>query len=119
VKRPARVYGCEGWRDLDWLVPGDRVELPAGARPHVQAALAGVFDSQISGGKRYDLGILGRRQAHATFGESHLVDREAGVTLAMDLTPLVRDDSIDPLTFVAAHVERLGADVRARLERLA
>jgi len=119
ASRPARVYGCEGWRDLDWLVTGDRVELPAGGRPHLQAALAGVFDSQIAGGKRYDLGIQGRRLAHASFGESHVVDREGGVTLAMDLTPLVRDDSLDPLAFIAAHIERLAADVRARLERLA
>jgi LmbE family N-acetylglucosaminyl deacetylase len=117
VKRPSRVYGCEGWRDLDWLVGADKVGLPAGGRPHLQAALAGVFDSQIAGGKRYDLAVQGRRLAHATFQESHATDRETGLTLAMDLTPLVRDDSIDPVAFAVAYVERLAADVRARLER--
>jgi hypothetical protein len=117
-RRPARVFGCEGWRDLDWLAGGDRVELPAGGRPHLQAALAGVFDSQIAGGKRYDLGILGRRHAHATFGDSHHVDREGGVTLAMDLTPLVRDDALDPAKFVADCITRLAEDVAARLARM-
>ncbi len=117
-RRPARVYGCEGWRDLDWLVGGDRIELPAGGRPHIQAALAGVFDSQIAGGKRYDLAVQGRRLAHATLGDAYTVDREAGVTLAIDLTPLVQDDSLDPAVFVAGFVDRLAADVRARLQRL-
>lgn len=117
-RRPAQVYGCEGWRDLDWLVGDDRVELPAGERPHLQAALCGVFDSQIAGGKRYDLGILGRRLAQATLGDAHSPDREAGVTLAMDLTPLIRDDSLDPIDFALARVERLAVDIRKRLERL-
>jgi LmbE family N-acetylglucosaminyl deacetylase len=117
AKRPARVYGCEGWRDLDWLVGEDKICLPAGGRPHLQAALAGVFDSQIAGGKRYDLAIQGRRLAHATFQESHATDREAGLTLAMDLRPLVRDDSLDPVAYAVAYAERLVADVRARLER--
>lgn len=117
-RRPARVLGCEGWRDLDWLVGEDRVALPAGGRPHLQAALAGVFDTQISGGKRYDLAAPARRLAHATFAESHAADRETGLTLAMDLTPLVHDDTLDPVAFVLGCVERLAADVRARLERV-
>jgi LmbE family N-acetylglucosaminyl deacetylase len=118
AKRPPRVYGCEGWRDLDWLVGADKVGLPAGGRPHLQAALAGVFDSQIAGGKRYDLAVQGRRLAHATFQESHATDCETGLTLAMDLTPLVRDDSIDPVAYAVGYAERLAADVRARLQRL-
>lgn len=118
VHRPARVYGCEGWRDLDWLVGADKIRLPAGGRPHLQAALAGVFDSQIAGGKRYDLAVQGRRLAHATFQESHATDQDTGLTLAMDLTPLIVDDALDPVTFAVAHAERLAADIRARLERL-
>jgi LmbE family N-acetylglucosaminyl deacetylase len=117
AKRPERVLGCEAWRDLDWLVDADKVALPAGGRPHIQAALSGVFDTQIAGGKRYDLAVQGRRAAHATFQDAHAVDREAGLTLAMDLTPLVRDESLDPVAFAVAYAERLAADIRARLER--
>jgi LmbE family N-acetylglucosaminyl deacetylase len=118
TNRPARVYGCEGWRDLDWLVGPDKIALAAGNRPHIQAALAGAFDSQIAGGKRYDLAVQGRRLAHATFHDSHATDRETGLTFAMDLTPLIQDDALDPVTFTLGYVERLAADVRARLERL-
>ena len=37
------------------------------ARSNIAAALVGVFDSQVSGGKRYDLATAGRRLAHATY----------------------------------------------------
>ena len=36
-------------------------------RSNIADALCGVFDSQISGGKRYDSRIRGRQLANATF----------------------------------------------------
>ena len=113
--RPARVLGCEVWRDLDWLLPADRVELDAGGHDSLAAALIGVHDSQIAGGKRYDLAALGRRRANATFGESYATDTSEGLTLALDLTPLVRDDSLDVGDFVAAAVARFAADAAKRI----
>ena len=117
-KRPRRVLGCEVWRDLDWLPEDDKVALDAGRRPELAAELLKAFDSQISGGKRYDLAALGRRLAHATFHTSHATDRLAGITWAMDLTPLVQDvkRSIGDTTF--AYIDRLRTDVAARLARL-
>ena len=117
-KRPRRVLGCEVWRDLDWLPEDDKVALDAGRRPELAAELLKAFDSQISGGKRYDLAALGRRLAHATFHTSHATDRLAGITWAMDLTPLVQDvkRSISDTTF--AYIDRLRTDVAARLARL-
>lgn len=117
-RRPRTVYGCEVWRDLDWLVGDSKVALPAGDRPHVQAALAGVFDTQISGGKRYDLAVAGRRLANATFHDSHAVDEQTGLTFAMDLTPLVNDPALDPVAFTIAHVKRLADDIWARFTRV-
>ena len=113
--RPMRVLGCEVWRDLDWLTPADRVELDVGGRDSLAAALIGVHDSQIAGGKRYDLAALGRRRANATFGESHTVDSSEGLTLALDLTPLIRDDALDVAEFVGGAVARLAADVARRI----
>ncbi|WP_442889544.1 PIG-L deacetylase family protein [Congregicoccus parvus] len=115
--RPPTVYGCEVWRDLDWAVRSDRIELPAGDRPELQAELAAVFRTQIAGGKRYDLAVPARRVAHATFGDSHSVDGVGGVTLAVDLAPLVHDPEADPLAFALAMVDRLATDVRARFAR--
>lgn len=117
ARRPRRVLGAEVWRDLDWLIDADKVGLDSGRRPELAAALLRVFDSQISGGKRYDLAALGRRLAHATFHTSHATDKLQGITWAMDLTPLVADPTRDIADFTLAHIDRLRADVASRLER--
>jgi len=117
-RRPSRVYGCEVWRDLDWLLDADKVALDAGRRPELAAELLKVFDSQISGGKRYDQAALGRRLANATFHTSHATDRFSGITWAMDLTPLVQDASLSVREYTLAYVDRLRSDVAARMDRL-
>ncbi len=117
--RPERVYGCEVWRDLDWILDADKVALPVAARPNLQAALNGVFDSQITGGKRYDLAVMGRRLANATFFESHATDAETGLCFAMDLTPLVSNPDQSVETYVTEFIERLRDDVTRRLRAYA
>ena len=116
--KPERVYGCEVWRDLDWLLDADKVVFDVSAHENLQMALLGVFDSQICGGKRYDLATMGRRRANATYYESHGVDVATGMTFAMDLTPLVRDPDIDIKEYVAGFVRRFMENVTRRLERL-
>jgi LmbE family N-acetylglucosaminyl deacetylase len=116
--RPEKLYGCEVWRDLDWMVDGDKVPFDLSAHENLQAALLGVFDSQIVGGKRYDQASLGRRRANATYFESHGVDETTGLSYAMDLTPLLLDPSKDILSFVNEHIQRFAQDVADRLERL-
>ncbi len=118
AERPAKLYGGAVWRDLDWLRDQDKVVFDLSQRENLQAALLGVFDSQISGGKRYDLATLARRRVNATYFASHAVDQATALAWAMDLTPLVKDDALDPLAYVLALVEGFRADVAARLERL-
>jgi LmbE family N-acetylglucosaminyl deacetylase len=116
-KRPRRVVGCEVWRDLDWLVDTDKVALDASPHPELARELLLTFDSQISGGKRYDLATLGRRAANATFHTSHRTDAASALTWAMDLTPLVNDDSLSVREYTLAHIDRLREDVAARIAR--
>lgn len=116
-QQPQRVLGCEVWRDLDWMVDEDKVALDAGRHPELARSLLAVFDSQVSGGKRYDLAALGRRQAHATFHTSHATDRMEGITWAMDLTPLVRDPSLTVQDLVLRHLDRFRQDVVDRIAR--
>ncbi len=118
-ERPKRLFGCEVWRDLDWPADEDKVAFDLSAHESLQAALVGVFDSQIAGGKRYDLATQGRRRANATYAASHRTDAATAVTYALDLTPLVTDDALDPWTYVSGHIERFAAEVRDRLDRLA
>jgi LmbE family N-acetylglucosaminyl deacetylase len=116
--RPQKLYGCEVWRDLDWMVESDKTVFDLSQHENLQAALLGVFDSQISGGKRYDLASLARRRANATYFESHGVDVTTGLSFAMDLTPLVLDDGKDPIGFVQEFIGRFAQDVTERLHRM-
>jgi LmbE family N-acetylglucosaminyl deacetylase len=115
--RPQRVLGCEGWRDLDWMPDEEKVRLDVSGHGDFAARLNAVFDSQIAGGKRYDLAVLGRRRANATFFDSHASDAATDVCVAMDLTPLVTDPSRDVVDFVTGLVDRFRTDVTTRLAR--
>jgi LmbE family N-acetylglucosaminyl deacetylase len=117
-ERPQKLYGCEVWRDLDWVVDDDKVTFDVSARENLQAALLGVFDSQITGGKRYDLATMGRRRANATYFESHGTDIVSGMIYAIDLTPLILDDKLSIQEFLKGFIERASADMQARLARL-
>jgi len=119
AQRPARVLGCEVWRDLDWLVDSDKVAQDAGRRPELALPLLTVFRSQVIGGKRYDLATMGRRSAHATFHTSHATDRMDGITWCMDLTPLVSDKPPSMEALVSAHLDRLRDDILRRVRSFA
>jgi len=115
--RPKIVYGCEVWRDLDWLVDSEKTAMPISARPELARTLNEVFTTQIAGGKRYDLAVLGRRTANATFSNAHSTDQESAMQWAMDLTPLVQDDSLDPVAYTVGFIDRLKADVTVRIRK--
>ncbi|MGD9496689.1 MAG: PIG-L deacetylase family protein [Armatimonadota bacterium] len=117
-QRPQRLLGCEVWRDLDWLDDEEKVVLDVQGHGNLAAALLGLYDSQIDGGKRYDLAALGRRRAHATYYAPLVTDDTAELSLAMDLTPLLRDPMRDPAEFVCEHIERFRQDVVARIDDL-
>ena len=115
--RPRHLYGCEVWRDLDWMVDEDKVAFDCSAHENLQAALLGVFDSQVSGGKRYDLATAGRRRANATYYASHGTDVATGLVYAMDLSPLVQDPARDILSYAQERLDRFAQDVRQRIQR--
>lgn len=116
--RPEKLYGCEVWRDLDWMVDTDKVVFRLDAHDNIATALVSLFDSQVIGGKRYDLATMGRRRAHATYLESHEVDVSQFVNFGMDLTPLIVDDSVDPVGYVQAHIDRFAQEVSSTLAKL-
>jgi LmbE family N-acetylglucosaminyl deacetylase len=116
--RPTKVYGCEVWRDLDWLPDEHKQPLPVSERSNIAASLVGLFDSQVSGGKRYDLATQGRRLAHATYYASHGTDVETALSYAMDLTPLIEDPALPVAGYVLGFIDQLRADVEQRLAKL-
>lgn len=116
-QRPHKVIGCEIWRNLDWLNDADKVLMNVSGHDNLAAALNGVFDSQIAGGKRYDLATHGRRAGNATFFESHATDQANQLIFGMDLTPLVADDTLDIVKYVTGFITAFENDVRGKLSK--
>jgi LmbE family N-acetylglucosaminyl deacetylase len=117
-ERPQKLYGCEVWRDLDWMVDSEKITFDLSSHESLQAALIGVFDSQIAGGKRYDLASMARRRANATYFESHGVDVSTGMSFAMDLTPLILQTELDIESYVQGFMDRFSQDVKDRMKRV-
>ena len=113
--RPSRLVGVEAWRDLDWLPDGEKIRFDATPYAELAQRLAAVHESQIEGAKRYDVAARGRRQANATLFETRGRDDAEEVVVAIDLTPLVRNDELDPIDHVLSSIDRFRSDVdRAR-----
>jgi LmbE family N-acetylglucosaminyl deacetylase len=108
---PQRLIGCEVWRDLGWMLDEDKVVFDTTKHDNLQTVLVGVFDSQVAGGKRYDLATMGRRTANATYFASHDVDESTGMAFGMDLTPLIQDSSLNINTYVQSYIDRFASDV--------
>jgi len=117
--RPEKIYGCEVWRDLDWLADEDKVGLDVSEHQNLATSLVSVYDSQVAGGKGYDLATIGRRRAHATYYATHDVDVSTSMIFAMDLTPLARDPGLNVREFVCDYIERFATDVSKRIDKLA
>lgn len=116
-ERPEQILGCEVWRDLDWMPDEDKVALDVSQRENLANALVGVFDSQITGGKRYDRAAVGRRYANATFFYAEGKDKAEQLTFAMDLTPVINDDSINFIEYVMNYLDKFRNDVHSNLSQ--
>lgn len=116
-KRPKKVYSLEVWRGLDWLCDEDKTVFDTSKHPNLAAALLGVFDSQIAGGKRYDNAALGRRIANATFFASHNTDDVESASYGLDITELVNDETKKPQDFILQYIDNFKNEISERIER--
>jgi len=114
-KRPKFVYSMEVWRALDWVLDADKKLFDTSGNESLQAALLGVYHSQIAGGKRYDLAGLGRKRANATYLDSHATDDFASAEYALDITELVNNELLTPADFINRYIDQFKADVNRRL----
>ncbi len=116
--RPKKIYGCEVWRDLDWLDDESKVALKVDRFPELAKDILAVFASQVDGGKDYVTATIGRRQANATFFNSHQVDQASAYTFAIDLMPLVNDSSMTMSDFISSHLTQFKNDVVSRIQKM-
>jgi LmbE family N-acetylglucosaminyl deacetylase len=112
-ERPLRLVGVEGWRDIDWLPDHEKLVLDASPYIGLGRRLAACFASQVEGGKRYDRAVEGRRFANATLADPHGADEAEAVSVAMDLSPLIRNVAIDPVAYMTAAADRFRHEVAA------
>ena len=115
--RPKKLFGCEVWRGLDWLPDSEKTIHDVSPHPNLAASLNGVFDSQIVGGKRYDLAVEGRRLANATFFDSHSVDDANRVQYAIDLSTLISGD-VSLEDFMHEKLNKLNQEIFEQLKNL-
>lgn len=113
--RPEKIYGVEVWRSLDWLPDEEKVVFDVTGGENLAGELLAIFDSQIAGGKRYDLATLGRWRANATYGSSHAVDVSDYSLYGIDLTPLITDTNLNVTDYVLSYIDKLKNEVRDRL----
>lgn len=116
-QRPKQLIGCEVWRDLDWMPDSNKIVMDLSSRPELATKLNGLFVSQISGGKRYDLAVEGRRRANATFFDSHSVDDSQSVAFGIDLTPLIEDDTLSPEAYMMSFIAEFQQDVHNQVSK--
>ena len=117
--KPEHLYGCEVWRNLDWLNDNDKVVFNVEAHENLAMSLVGVFDSQVAGGKRYDLATMGRRRANATYLASHGVDESTSLIFATDLTPLIENRQLEAGQYIQGFINRFAEEVSRRIAKLA
>lgn len=115
--KPKKLYMMEVWRGLDWLCDYDKVLFDASKYPNLAKEILDVYESQIAGGKRYDLAAIGRRYANATFFESHDTDSVSAVSYALDASSLIESDET-PNEFMQKYVDRFKSEVEKRLEKM-
>lgn len=116
--RPRKLLGCEVWRNLDWVRDDQKVVMNTAGHPNIAAAAIGVFDSQIAGGKRYDLAAEGRRRANATYFASHSTDESDSLNFAIDMTALMHDDTADITDYIVSYIEQFKRTVCEALGRV-
>lgn len=116
--RPSVFYGCEVWGSLDWLPQGHKHTFDVSSHRNLTAALMGVYDSQIAGGKRYDLATSGRKWGNATYNDPYRPDQSVSLELAMDLGPLLDDPQMTLRAYVGGLVQTMGTSIDQRLSRL-
>ena len=113
--RPQRIYSMEVWRSLDWVRDDQKLLFDTSQDEFLQAALLGVYHSQIAGGKRYDVACLGRKRANATYVATHDTDDYIAAEYGIDITELVNDENQTPVQFIGKYIENLKQDIDARI----
>ena len=99
------VYGGEVWGSLEWLNEADRVVFDVSKYYRLAGSLLHLYVSQLRT-KPYDDAFMARMRARATFREAHEADQMEAILYAIDMTPLIRQPTLDVVEFVQGFYDR-------------
>ncbi|MEG1529556.1 MAG: PIG-L family deacetylase, partial [Clostridia bacterium] len=108
-KKPKKIYGCELWRDLDWLPNDEKVVFDVSGNDELSRNLMDCFASQ-NAVKRYDLASIARRVSNATYYASHSGDTANELIYAVDLTEL-GFEGVSIASFAQAKLKKFAREV--------
>ena len=117
-EQPKVVYGCEVWRDLDWVADNKKVCFDVSHNVRLQKQLLNVFESQIAGGKSYTNATIGRRYNNATYAQSHSVDKAKLVCYAINMNKLLRDPELPIKKYALSFIDDLYTEVNDAMDRI-
>ncbi|MDR2338238.1 MAG: PIG-L family deacetylase [Deltaproteobacteria bacterium] len=118
-KRPKKLFGGEVWRDLDWINEEYKEVIRLNDPEQLGKRLIEAYKSQNVGLKKnYNLGIIGRRQANATFLSAYDTELVSGVEYLVDLSLLITDDTVSVFDLVQEQINNFAEDIVARLEKV-
>lgn len=110
-EQPKVLYGCEVWRGLDWIKDERKVGFDVSRNVKLQKKILDVFESQIAGGKEYTKASLGRRYQNATYYQSHSVDSFKLVAYAIDMSELLKNQTLSIKDFALSFVDDLRQEI--------
>lgn len=117
-QQPKVVYGCEVWRDLDWVADNKKICFDISHNVRLQKQLLNVFESQIAGGKSYTNATIGRRYNNATYAQSHSVDKAKLVSYAINMNKLLRDPELPMKKYALSFVDDLYTEINDAMDRI-
>ena len=115
--QPKVLYGCEVWRDLDWISDNKKVAFDVSSNLRLQKQLLNVFESQIAGGKSYTNATIGRRYNNATYAQSHSVDSAKMVAYAIKMNKLLKDPEMPIKKFALSFVDDLYTEINDAMDK--
>ena len=117
-EQPKVIYGCEVWRDLDWIADKKKVCFDVSHNIALQKKILNVFESQIAGGKSYTNATIGRRYNNATYAQSHSVDKAKLVSYAINMNKLLQDPELPIKKYALTFVDDLYEEINDAMDKI-
>lgn len=116
AQMPAQLYGCEEWRDLDWVSPEKVTTFDVSHNIRLQRQLISVHKSQNLN-RDYISAAMGRRYVNATFAKSEKKKDAKLTSRAINMTTLLRRKEYPVKRFAMSFIDDLYTEINDSMDR--